>query len=259
MRTIAHDTHSGPGLLRLRLPAGAVTVVANPATERASVTLIPQHAGDQDARDAIERTQAWQSGDLIDITVPEPVAVRTTERVMLGHQADGAAATATLAAPSGVAGGGVLATVVVPSGQRVEIDSGSAGVIATGPLARLRVDTGSGDLRLDRAEDADLTTGSGSIVLHSAVSVRARTGSGDVCVDRMRTGVVRVGSGDITVLAASGDVSVDTGCGSVRAHLESPAPVRATTGCGDIRITADPGIRIDRSGLSTGFGAIHAD
>ena len=33
-------------------------------------------------------------------------------------------------------------------------------------------------------------------------------------------------------------------------------PLKAKTGSGDIRVTAEPGIRVDRSGLKTGSGDI---
>lgn len=48
-RTITHDTRTGPGLLRLRLPVGHITVTAVEGHRRATVRLTPQHGDDQAA------------------------------------------------------------------------------------------------------------------------------------------------------------------------------------------------------------------
>jgi hypothetical protein len=278
LRIITHDTHTGPGLLRLRLPAGSVTLTASPDTTQASITLAPERADDQAALDAIERTEVSQSGDLLAVTVPATgtaggftqTIIQSGGRVFVSQNARVVTGTVTGVTITGngsivigggntviaASGGGIRADVRVPAGQRIEIDADSAGLTTTGPLATVHADTGSGDLRIEQADDADLTTGSGDITLGRVGSVKARTGSGDVCAAHLHTGTVRTGSGDITIRAITGPMTLRTGSGDVRAHLAAEVPLKAKTGSGDIRVTAEPGIRIDRSGLRTGSGDI---
>lgn len=281
MRTISHDTHTGPGTLRLRLPVGSVTLVADSATARASVTLAPTTPGDQDAIDAINRATVQQTGAQLSITVPAPASGSATgfaQTVVHSGSGDiyvsqrGAVVTGsvtgvtitgdgTIVVGSGsgrvVSGSdGVRAELRVPAGQRVEIDSDATDVSADGPLAAVHADVRAGNLRIDQADNVDLSTGSGGIALGRVGSAQVRSGSGRVRVGQIHTGSVRTGSGGITVDAVTGPLSLKTGSGSVRAHLAAAVSLQATTGSGDIQVTAEPGITVDRSGLRTGSGRI---
>lgn len=273
-RIITHDTHTGPGLLRLRLPAGQITVTASSDTTQTTLTLTPEQADDQTAIDAIERTEVTQAGDLLTVTGTADgftqtvincggsVFVAQNARVVTGTvtgltiTGDGSIIVGGGNAVIATSGGGVRADVRVPAGQRIEIDADSASLTATGPLATVHADTGSGNLRIDQADDADLNTGSGNITLGHLGSMQARTGSGDVRAAQLHTGAVRTGSGDITVGAVTGPLTLRTGSGDVRAHLAAEVALKAKTGSGDIRVTAEPGVRIDRSGLRTSSGEI---
>ncbi|UKD50816.1 DUF4097 family beta strand repeat-containing protein (plasmid) [Amycolatopsis sp. FU40] len=346
MRTITHDTHTGPGTLRLRLPAGSATLVAAPGTDRTSVILAPATPGDQAAIDAINRSTVLQTGDQLSVTVPVPASVGFAQTVVHVGSGDvyvsqrGGVVTGsvtgvriegdgTIVVGSGsgsvVSGGGVRAEVRVPAGQRVEIDSDSADISADGPLGEVRADVRSGNLRIDQADDVELTTQRGDVVLGRVGNARVETGSGrvqigridagsvrtqrgDITVDavtgplsletgsgrvrasqinsgsvrtqrgdvvlgrvgnarvetgsgrvqigRIDAGSVRTQRGDITVDAVTGPLSLETGSGCVRAHLAAAVALQAKTGRGDIQITAEPGIAIDRSGLRTGRGEI---
>lgn len=260
-RTITHDSHTGPGLLRLRLPAGRVTITAAAEHQRATVRLTPQRADDQAAAEAIERAEATQSGDSLAVTVHHAAGASSQTVVHHGggsvfvsqnaHVVTGSMTGVTITGDGAVivgsggtvitsgGAGGIDAEVTVPAGQRVELDTDAAGITSSGPLAALHADTGSGDVRFTEADTAELSTGSGDLDAGRVGQLHARTGSGD-----------------ITVRAATAATTLRTGSGDVRVHLEADVPLRVRTGSGDITATASPGIRIDRTGLRTGSGDI---
>jgi hypothetical protein len=259
-RTIIHETHTGPGLLRLRLPAGRITLTAAEDHPRTTVRLTPQRAEDPTAAEAIERTEVVRSGDSLAITVPSTGGTGMTQTVIQAGRSvvvsqNAHVVTGTMigvAISDGVihvgnggtvitsgGGGGIDAEVTVPAGQRVELDTAAADVTCSGRLALLHVDTGSGDIRFTEADAAELATGSGDVHAGQVGTLHARTGSGD-----------------ITVRAATGPTTLRTGSGDVRVHLSADVPLRVRTGSGDITATAAADIRIDRSGLRTGSGDI---
>jgi hypothetical protein len=258
-RTIRAD-RNGPGLLRLRLPVGRITVIAAKDHRRATVRLTPQQANDQAAVEAIERTEVAQSGATLAVTVPSAggsgmtqTVVQSGGRVVVSQTAGdvtGSMVGITISGGGisfgnggtvviGARGSGIDAEVTVPVGQRVELDTDAADVTSTGQLAALHVDTGSGDIQFTDADTADLTTGSGDIYARQSGDLQARTGSGD-----------------ITVRAATGSTTLRTGSGDVRVHLAAQVPLKVRTGSGDIRATAALGIAIARSALRTGSGRI---
>ncbi|GAA1986499.1 DUF4097 family beta strand repeat-containing protein [Amycolatopsis minnesotensis] len=264
-RTITHD-HTGPSALRLRLPAGRITVTATDDSDRATVRLTPQNPGDQAAVDAIEETEVTQSADGLTVTVPatgggssvHTVVQRGGGRVSVSQTAGivtGSMTGVTITSDgsifvggrngamviTGGAGGGVDAEVTVPVGHHVDLAPGAADVTSTGQVTFLRVDSGSGDVHVTGAEVAEVITG-----------------SGDVTASGVRALYARTGSGDITVPEASGSVVASTGSGDVHVHLSAELPaLEIRTGSGDITVTAAPGVRVDRSRLRTGSGDIH--
>lgn len=260
-RTITHEKHTGPGLLRLRLPAGRITVTAGKHHRRATVRLSAQRAGDDAATEAIKRTEVTQSGDRLAITVPSTGGGGVTQtviqsggrtfvsqhaRVVTGSMVGVTITNGVVVVGNGggnvnviTSGGGIHAEVTVPAGQRVELDTSAADVISSGPLAVLHVETGSGD-----------------ITVSDAATVELETGSGDVHAAQVGTLTARTGSGDITVRSPAGSTRLRTGSGDVRVHLSAAVPLQVRTGSGDITATAARGIRIDRSGLRTGSGDI---
>ncbi|MET9260328.1 DUF4097 family beta strand repeat-containing protein [Amycolatopsis sp. NPDC004079] len=275
MRTISHDTHTGPGQLFLRLTAGSVSVVADPGIDRAVVTLAPARAGDPDALDAISRTKASQAEDLLAITVPpaghaggfgqrvtfgpggsvsvvQQFGVVTGEVTGLVINNDGSAVVGSI----GGSHGGVRAEVRVPKLQFVDVEAGSAPVTATGRLAHLRVETGSGDVSVEDADTVDLHTGSGAIALGRVRVVKAATECGGIRADRLHSGQMRTRNGDIAAASVTGPLSLTTDFGHVNAHLAAQAPLTAVTGNGDIRVTAASGIQISDSRLRSDFGRV---
>uniref|UniRef100_UPI003F492BBA hypothetical protein n=1 Tax=Amycolatopsis sp. CA-096443 TaxID=3239919 RepID=UPI003F492BBA len=264
MRTIRHTDHTdhtGPGRLRLRLPAGTVSVVADPGAERASVALSPQRHGDPAAAAAIERAEATQSGDLLEVVVPDPVRVSGVTQNVVRHDdgsltvfqhadvvtgsmtgltiEDGRMIVGSVSGQADDGGGDVRAVVRVPAGHRVDIAAGAADVKASGPLAGVHATIGTGDLAVAEAGDADLRTGAGRVVL-----------------ERVGGGRVRTGSGSITVRAVAGPLFLSAGSGDVFAHLVAQAEFTATTGFGDIYVTAAPGVDVDPVGLRARCGRV---
>ncbi|MET9260327.1 DUF4097 family beta strand repeat-containing protein [Amycolatopsis sp. NPDC004079] len=264
MRLIAHDTHTGPGVLRLRLPAGLVLVTASPEIGQAVVTLTPLQAGDPVALAAIERAEAAQTGDQLAVTVAHPgpgnraaPPLASTLGRPAAAQAGVALADRTPIAAARADGGEIRAEARVPAGQRVEIDSDTADVSAVGPLSRVRIETAAGQVQVESAGETEVRVGNGDVDLGHVDRADVRTKRGDVLAESVRTGELETGDGRITVSVVTGPVNLRTDCGDVRAHLAAvEAQVQASTGFGDIRVTAEYGIRVDTSGLRTCLGDI---
>jgi DUF4097 and DUF4098 domain-containing protein YvlB len=128
-------------------------------------------------------------------------------------------------------------TLAVPSGSRITSEAMAAAFAATGRLGECRVKTSAGDIRLQDAEEIDLTTGAGEISAgHVTGNAEVSTGSGRVrlrhvgglAVVKNSNGVNWIGTagGAVRVNAANGDVTVDHALGDVT----------ATTAMGAIRV-----------------------
>jgi hypothetical protein len=116
----------------------------------------------------------------------------------------------------------------VPAGLSYNIATGSADVTISADMARSRVVSGSGDVGLGSASDLTCTTGSGDISIRRVAGdgVRVNTGSGDVRIDEAHCPVsAKSGSGDVLIStvhhaelqasSGSGDISVPSTSGSV--------------------------------------------
>jgi hypothetical protein len=124
---------------------------------------------------------------------------------------------------------------------------------------QVRIQNGSGSIRVADVAAADIQAGSGDVVVRDVAGpVRAHTGSGAVRVDTVgRQTDLHASSGDIVATSVSGGVlRADTGSGSVRLTFsEAPTDVRALTGSGDLLIKLPGGpYRVDHS---TGSGEEH--
>ncbi|MET0692286.1 MAG: DUF4097 family beta strand repeat-containing protein [Propionibacteriaceae bacterium] len=116
----------------------------------------------------------------------------------------------------------------VPPGLSFNIATGSADITISADIARSRVVSGSGDISLAGAEDIICTTGSGDVSISSVrgEAARVNTGSGDLRIDEAFCAVsVKSGSGDVVVgrvqqselqaSSGSGDISIPATSGSV--------------------------------------------
>lgn len=132
--------------------------------------------------------------------------------------------------------------VEAPAGLDAEVSDGS-GEMELNELGALRVDDGSGEIRISRAGgDVRIVDGSGSIEIRDARgSVDVEDGSGGIDIDGVAGRVeVSDGSGGISIRGAGADVRVRDGSGSIEV-----ADVR-----GDFVVRSDGSGSIDWSGVS---------
>jgi Putative adhesin len=118
--------------------------------------------------------------------------------------------------------GSIDVTIALPSGSRLQGETGMGEVLGEGRLGEVRFKTGYGDVRLDRTGE-----------------LRLRSGSGDITVDRA--------DGGAEITASNGAVNVS--------RIDGPATVKNSNGAtwigevtGDLRVNgANGGIAVDRA------------
>jgi DUF4097 and DUF4098 domain-containing protein YvlB len=196
---------TGPVRLRVEFGAGDIAIKAAD-TDRVSVDL----RGDGDSADALAaETVIEQRGDEVLVEVPRRTGfLRRSPQLSL--------------------------TVTLPEGSRVDVRSESADLDATGRLGDTQVKAGSGDTRVEHANDLTVQSGSGDVAVGTTDGFAALTaGSGDVTA-RQITGPGRVstGSGDIRVERADGPLQANSGSGDVQVDA-AEGDVNANTASGD--------------------------
>jgi DUF4097 and DUF4098 domain-containing protein YvlB len=121
--------------------------------------------------------------------------------------------------------------LAVPGWLGYAITSGSADVSISAPIRRSRIVSGSGDIAIAEAEDLTCSSGSGALNLGQLTGAGARlnTGSGDINVDRAHCPVsAKSGSGEVVVRELSGAaLQASSGSGDI--------DVPSTTGSVDLR------------------------
>ncbi len=125
----------------------------------------------------------------------------------------------------------------LPAGSHVQGEAGIAAFRCTGRLGECRFKTGIGEIRLDQAGRAQLSTGGGDIIVDRVVDhAEVATGSGAVRVGSIGgTAVVKNSNGDTWIGEVSGELRVHAANGRIsvdRAHTG----VAAKTANGDIRL-----------------------
>lgn len=111
--------------------------------------------------------------------------------------------------------GSVTVTVCLPTDSRVIASSGAAELDAAGRLRECRYKTGSGNIRLETAEDANIKSGSGTVRI------------GEIG----RSGSITSGSGDIHIASINGRVSVRNASGSIGfGEIHGSATVKGASG-----------------------------
>jgi hypothetical protein len=165
----------GPIELEIRLPAGSVTIAAEP-TQVATVTAAPKRPGGSRDSEAVQGVRVDFEKGRLSVVVPERLRLR---------------------------GGGALDLEVrVPTGSACALVTASADGRCTGELASLTSRSASGDLSVDVISGpAVVRTASGDVrVRETAGLLRVHSASGDVAVDHV--------GGDADVQTASGDVRI---------------------------------------------------
>lgn len=168
------------------------------ATDETVVEVRPHNPARQGDVDAASRVTVDHTGDRVTVRTARSGLGRL--RTLLGG------------------GDRVDVEVSLPEGSALEA-RGWGEVAATGELGAVDVDSGMGDISLDRVE-----------------RVTGRTAMGDVRVERA-TGAadLRTSAGTVTLRSAGGGVVARTSAGDVVIG-DVGGPVRATTTAGDVRI-----------------------
>lgn len=151
--------------------------------------------------------------------------------------------------------------VRAPQGSHVTVQAGAAEVTVTGPAGRLDVQTGTGDVTVDRADAAaKVHSGSGKLRLGPMLGgLRAKTGSGDIEVSSVGGNtVLYTATGDVWLGAVQSDVQVRTGSGDVTVADAASGRVQLGTGSGDVRVGVRPGVTAEVD-LASSSGAARSE
>jgi hypothetical protein len=166
--------------------------------------------------------------------------------------------------------------IELPAGSQVRGEAGIAAFRGEGRLGECRVRVGIGEIRLDEAGPAQLSTGMGDITIDRVVDhAELTTGSGALhvlsidgsAVIKNSNGDSWIGevTGDLRVNAANGKISVDqayatvaakTANGDVRLGEVAHGAVLVQTGCGKLDVGIREGVAAWLD-LNTGCGSVH--
>lgn len=158
-------------------------------------------------------------------------------------------------------GGGesIEVRIELPTGSRLQVDAGVAGLRASGTLGECRSRTGAGDVAVEHvAGTAEVKTGTGAVRIHRVDGAATiRNANGDTWIGEI--------VGNLQVKAANGTIAVDRAHASVTAktangdvHLADVASgvVVAETACGKVDVAVRAGVAAWLD-LHTGFGHVH--
>jgi DUF4097 and DUF4098 domain-containing protein YvlB len=223
-------TTPNPVRLRVELWHGKLTVEAV-ETDTTTVHLRPvdDSAG---AQDLIDNAKVEQRGDEIVVLLPRAKSGLFRSRAE------------------------VDARIQVPLDSSAKLETGSADIETAGRLGNVNASSGSGDVSVELAAEAQVRTGSGDIsvddvsgscdIKGGSADVRVGTvggsadimaGSGDVEIDRVeRTLRIKTGSGDVVVQGPGESVDAMAGSGDVLLSRVAHGRVKVKTGSGDIVI-----------------------
>ncbi|WP_370965776.1 DUF4097 domain-containing protein [Amycolatopsis sp. cg9] len=129
--------------------------------------------------------------------------------------------------------------VHAPVGSHVEVRAGAADVTVTGSAGRVDLLTGSGEVKLDRADgSATIRTGSGGITLGPTLAgLQLRSGSGSVEASSLAgSATLATGTGNVWLGAVSGEVMARTGSGDLSVADAASGSLDLITGSGEVRI-----------------------
>ncbi|RSD10410.1 DUF4097 family beta strand repeat-containing protein [Amycolatopsis eburnea] len=129
--------------------------------------------------------------------------------------------------------------VHAPAGSHVEVRAGAADVTVTGSAGRVDLLTGSGEVKLDRADgSATIRTGSGAITLGPTLAgLQLRSGSGSVEASSVAgSATLATGTGNVWLGAVSGEVMARTGSGDLSVADAASGSLDLITGSGEVRV-----------------------
>jgi DUF4097 and DUF4098 domain-containing protein YvlB len=232
---------TGPVTVQVRVPAGSVEVVAE---ERSSADVdIQPFDGRPESAELAAETRAELRGDTLKIATPESSGWRGRN-------------------------GSISVTVHVPIDSSAEAKVASAGTSFHGRLARVEVESASGDVYVELVTgDATVQTASGDVRAGRVEgNLRVKGASGDLNAQHIGGSLgVKSASGDIEVEALGGDADIKTASGDVRIGASTRGTLRVNTVSGDVGIgvKSGTGVWLDvgtvsgrtRNGLDMGAGA----
>jgi DUF4097 and DUF4098 domain-containing protein YvlB len=220
----------GPVAVTVTLAMGDVRVIASDRTD--TVVDIRPASGSAKSQKMAEQTTVDHVDGRVTIRTPKGLAL------MLGRP------------------GGVDVDILVPSGSRLEGDTGMGDLVVEGRLGACRFKSGMGALRLGDTGpldvstgfgevsvvavdgDADVVTGSGELRLGRVTgSATVKNSNGGVHVDEVGRGSrLTTSNGDISVGRVSGGVTAKTARGSIRVREAKNGDVVLQTALGEVEI-----------------------
>ncbi|MFG1997701.1 DUF4097 family beta strand repeat-containing protein [Spirillospora sp. NPDC048911] len=261
----------GPVLVVIDLPAGAITVTAEPERRTAEMT-ITARGDDPAVADAVRRavlrwnTNYGRGGGALLAAVPEVRGggVQTTVRnhggtvitQITGSIPAGASVTGAVIGADGaitigggkvvidgvtVVGGDIEITARVPEGSHLAVRTRSADLAAHGEYASVDFVSVSGGLALGGTVRLTAETTSGD-VRAAAVDgpAEVRSVSGDIRIDRADDVQARTTSGAIALPDTGGLIATATVSGDITVHATEGGTVGARSVSGDVTVTAAP-------------------
>ncbi|MBG0814168.1 DUF4097 family beta strand repeat-containing protein [Planomonospora sp. ID82291] len=267
---------TGPVVFDLTMASGLIDVTADD-TDRAEITLTTDAPADSPAGHAIAAATLHTDARTVTarVPVPEHDGVTIISGTRGGHTViSGTVNTGIIVTGSGtihvsgsvisgdgivnLSGGtatpGVRATVRLPRGSALRIDTKTARVTTRGDLESIDFTAVSGDL--DAAECGKLTasTTSGNVRAEFADGAAVRTVSGDIHLGRTETAVLSSTSGDLHIGDFGGSARLTTVSGDITVHATEPGHITASATSGDITVTAPADLA-----AGTGEGALTVD
>src|SRR6266545_3797636 len=142
--------------------------------------------------------------------------------------------------------GSVDVTIALPSGSRLQGETGMGELLCEGRLGECRFKTGYGEIRLDQAGAVNLRSASGDVTVDHADGgaevtgeLRVNGANGGVTVDRAHAGVTaKTANGSVRIgEVTSGAVTLETAAGSLEVgiHTGTAAWLDLNTVAGRIR------------------------
>lgn len=129
--------------------------------------------------------------------------------------------------------------VRVPANFNLKLHDGSGDTDIRGLQGDLDIEDGSGELRINGGNNANVTDGSGDLYIEQlSGNLQLEDGSGDATIRQIK-GIVRVedGSGDLTISKVGGMVTIDDGSGDIRVDDAGGLTI-INSGSGELKLNA---------------------
>lgn len=151
--------------------------------------------------------------------------------------------------------------VRAPEQSHVGVRTGSGAVTLTGQASRVQIQSGAGEISVDRASaSTTVRTGSGQLRLgEMTADVQVRSGSGGVEIASLESSSsIVTGSGGVWVGALRADVLVRSGSGDIDIADATRGEAELITGSGAIQVAVHRGVRAEVD-LTSSTGIVYSD